>query len=55
MTSFEDLGVTPELTEALAAEGIETPTPIQESAIPILRKGNNLVLEAGPGSGLLAA
>ena len=49
--NFEDLGVAPELAEALAAEGIETPTPIQRDAIPIIRKGNNLVLEAGPGSG----
>lgn len=53
--SFEDLGITPELVEALAAEGIEVPTPLQESAIPIIRKGNNLVLAAGPGSGLLVA
>ncbi|MDX1647481.1 MAG: DEAD/DEAH box helicase [Longimicrobiales bacterium] len=55
MRSFEDLGIAPELVEALAAEGIETPTPLQEAAIPVIRKGNNLVLAAGPGSGLLAA
>ena len=55
MKSFEDLGVSPELTEALAADGIETPTPLQEAAIPILGKGNNLLLQAGPGAGLLAA
>lgn len=55
MDVFDELGVAPELTEALAAEGIETPTPLQESAIPVLRKGNNLVLEGGPGSGLLVA
>jgi len=55
MESFEDLGVGPELTEALAAEGIETPTPLQEEAVPVLRKGNNLLLVAGPGSGLLSA
>jgi len=53
--SFEDLGIAPELTEALAAEGIETPTPLQEEAIPVLRKGNHLALAAGPGSGALAA
>jgi ATP-dependent RNA helicase DeaD len=53
--SFEDLGVTPELVEALSAEGIEVPTPLQEAAIPLLRKGNNLVMAAGPGSGVLAA
>jgi len=53
--SFEELGVTPELVEALASEGIEVPTPVQEAAIPVLRRGNNLLLAAGPGAGLLAA
>lgn len=55
MDSFEELGVTPELVEALAAEGIERPTPLQESAIPVIRHGNNLLLAAGPGSGLLVS
>jgi ATP-dependent RNA helicase DeaD len=53
--SFEELAVAPELVEALAAEGIERPTPLQGDAIPILRQGNNLLLAAGPGSGLLVA
>jgi ATP-dependent RNA helicase DeaD len=55
VTTFDELGLSAELTEALAAEGIETPTPLQETAIPILKKGNSLVLEASPGSGLLVA
>jgi ATP-dependent RNA helicase DeaD len=55
MESFEEIDVAPELVEALAAEGIERPTPLQEAAIPVLRRGNNLVLAAGPGSGLLVA
>ena len=55
LDSFEELGVAPELVEALAAEGIERPTPLQEAAIPVVRRGNNLVLAAGPGSGLLVA
>jgi ATP-dependent RNA helicase DeaD len=55
MESFEDLGIAPELTEALALEGIESPTPLQEVAIPVLRKGNSLLLAAGPGSGLFAS
>ncbi len=55
MKSFEDLGVSPELTEALAAEGIEAPTPLQEAAIPVVAKGNNIVLTAGPGSGVFVA
>jgi ATP-dependent RNA helicase DeaD len=53
--SFEELDVAPELVETLAAEGIERPTPLQQDAIPVLRQGNNLVLAAGPGSGVLAA
>jgi ATP-dependent RNA helicase DeaD len=53
--SFEEIEVAPELVEALAAGGIERPTPLQEAAIPVLRRGNNLVLAAGPGSGLLVA
>jgi len=53
--SFEEIDVAPELVEALAAEGIERPTPLQLAAIPVLRRGNNLVLAAGPGSGLLVA
>ena len=55
MTSFEDVGVVPELIEALAAAGIERPTALQEAAIPVVRRGNNLVMVAGPGSGTLVA
>lgn len=55
MDSFEELGLPPELVEALAAEGIERPTPLQRDAIPLLRRGNNALVRAGPGSGTLAA
>ncbi len=55
MDSFEDLGTPPELVEALAAEGIERPTALQEAAIPVMRRGNNTVLRAGPGAGTLVA
>jgi ATP-dependent RNA helicase DeaD len=55
MQSFEDLGVTPEITEALAAEGIEFATPLQAATIPVVRQGNNVILEAGPGAGVLVA
>lgn len=51
--SFEDLGLAPALVEALAAEGIEVPTPLQKGAIPVARRGNNLVARAGPGAGVL--
>lgn len=55
MKSFQDLGLSPELVDLLAAEGIDFPTPVQEDAIPVIRRGNNLVLRAGPGSGILVA
>ena len=55
METFEEINVAPELTEALASEGIEQPTPLQEIVIPIVSKGNNLVIAAAPGSGLLVS
>lgn len=55
MDSFEGLGLGPELVEALAAEGIEIPTPIQEHAVPVLRRGNSALLRAGAGAGVLVA
>lgn len=55
MESFEDLGLNPELVEALSAEGIEEPTPLQEASIPVVRRGNPLILAAGPGAGVMVA
>lgn len=53
MESFDELGLSPELVEALAAEGIETPSSLQADAIPVLKQGNPAVLRAGPGGGTL--
>lgn len=53
MTSFEDLPLGPEIVASLAAEGIETPTPFQAAAIPVIARGNDLMGRAGPGSGTL--
>lgn len=53
MDSFEELGLSPELVEALASEGIERPNALQEAATPVLRRGNNVLLAAGPGAGTL--
>ncbi len=55
MDSFEDLGLKPELVEALLAEGIEAPTALQQHAIPVLRRGNPAVLRGGPGAGSVVA
>ena len=55
MASFEELGISPDLAEALAAEGIEKPSAFQESAIPVLLRGNSLMAQSGPGAGTLVA
>lgn len=55
MDSFEELNLSPDLVEALAAEGIERPTALQAAAIPVVQRGNNLVAVAGPGAGVLVA
>jgi ATP-dependent RNA helicase DeaD len=55
MDSFEELGLAPELVEALAADGVERPTSLQEAALPVIRRANNLFLAAGPGSGTTVA
>jgi ATP-dependent RNA helicase DeaD len=54
MSTFDELGLGPEIVEGLTAEGIETPTFLQGHAIPVLRRGNSAVLRAGPGAGVLA-
>ena len=55
MQSFDDLELPAEMTEALSAEGFEEPTEFQRTAIPLLRRGNNLLGAAGPGAGTLLA
>src|SRR5690606_12931601 len=55
MESFEELGLGPELIEALASQGIEEPTPFQVAAIPVVRRGHHLLGRAGPGAGTLVA
>ncbi|MFC1662072.1 DEAD/DEAH box helicase, partial [Gemmatimonadota bacterium] len=55
MESFDELGVSPELLEALSAEGMEVPTAFQQVAIPVLMKGNHVLAQAGPGAGTLVA
>ena len=55
MQSFDDLELPSEMTEALSAEGFEEPTEFQRAAIPLLRRGNNLLGAVGPGAGTLLA
>ncbi len=55
MTSFDDLGLSPALVEALATEGFERPTALQAGVIPVLRRGTSVLVEAGRGAGTLLA
>lgn len=55
MSTFEDLNLAPELVEALASEGIETPSAVQAQLIPVLLRGNSVLAAAGPGSGIVVA
>ncbi len=55
MDSFESLPLGPEIVAALAAEGIETPTPFQAAAIPVIARGKDLMGRAGAGGGALVA
>jgi ATP-dependent RNA helicase DeaD len=55
MSTFAELGLRPELTEALAALGYEAPTPIQERTIPRMLAGGDLIGQAQTGTGKTAA
>ncbi len=52
---FKDLGLRPELLEALSGLGYEEPTPIQREAIPPLLAGRDLLGQAATGTGKTAA
>jgi ATP-dependent RNA helicase DeaD len=54
-TSFADLPVSEKTRKAVAAQGWETPTPIQALAMPELLKGRDVVGLAQTGSGKTAA
>jgi ATP-dependent RNA helicase DeaD len=55
MTTFADLGLAPELLEAIHDVGYEAPSPIQEKAIPPLLEGLDVIGQAQTGSGKTAA
>ena len=53
--SFESLGLCAELLSAIAAQGYNTPTPIQTQAIPVIFEGCDLLAGAQTGTGKTAA
>ncbi|MBV9860591.1 MAG: DEAD/DEAH box helicase [Alphaproteobacteria bacterium] len=55
MSDFSELGLSPTILAALAAEGYAEPTPIQLQAIPPVLKGRDLCGIAQTGTGKTAA
>jgi ATP-dependent RNA helicase RhlE len=53
-TSFESLGLLPELLRAVTEHGYTVPTPIQEQAIPVVVSGRDLLAAAQTGTGKTA-
>ncbi|MER3495554.1 MAG: hypothetical protein C4320_01245, partial [Armatimonadota bacterium] len=51
MNNFKALGLPPSLLLALQARGFDTPTPIQEEAIPPILEGRDVVGIAQTGTG----
>jgi ATP-dependent RNA helicase DeaD len=55
VTAFKDLGLSPDIQQALDELGFEEPTPIQEQAIPELLGGHDVIGQAQTGTGKTAA
>jgi ATP-dependent RNA helicase DeaD len=53
--TFEELGLSAQLTKALAENGFKAPFPIQETAIPLILQGKDVVGQAHTGTGKTAA
>ncbi|VVB56941.1 putative ATP-dependent RNA helicase [uncultured archaeon] len=52
---FDELGLHDTLMQSLKEMGFETPTPIQEQAIPLLMQGEDMIGQAQTGTGKTAA
>jgi ATP-dependent RNA helicase DeaD len=55
MTTFQDLGLSEDILPALRDLGYESPSPIQEQAIPHLLQGHDVIGQAQTGTGKTAA
>jgi len=52
--SFQTLGLSEELLSAVRTKGYETPSPIQEKAIPVILAGKDILAAAQTGTGKTA-
>lgn len=55
VTGFDQLPLAPAVRQAVCAAGYQTPTPIQEKAVPLLARGLDLIGQARTGTGKTAA
>ncbi len=53
--TFDELGLSPEVLQAVQQVGYETPSPIQAKSIPYLLEGEDLLGQAQTGTGKTAA
>lgn len=53
--NFSDFGFVPDLMEGIETMGFESPTPIQEKAIPAILDGRDIIGSAQTGTGKTAA
>ena len=54
-TDFSQFNLHPELVQAVAERGYETPTPIQAQVIPVMLAGQDVIGQAQTGTGKTAA
>lgn len=51
MTTFKELGISDSVCDALRYKGIKEATPVQETAIPLVRTGRDVIAKAQTGTG----
>ena len=51
MKSFEAMKLSPQMAKVLQRRGITVPTPVQERAIPAVRAGRDVIVQAQTGTG----
>ena len=52
--SFKSLGLTDAILKAVEKKGYDTPSPIQEKAIPLVLQGKDVLASAQTGTGKTA-